>query len=107
MRKIRKDETESEHEERLKRKKIWYDKNKLIILARERNRYKKKKISDMKEKMKLMEQNIALLEKQMERNITLLDGDGIGTIPKLYNNDIVSINNLEEIDLNGGDVFVG
>ena len=61
MRKIRKDETEDEHEDRLNKKKIWYQKNKPIILAKERNRYNKKKINHMKEKMKLMEENIIIL----------------------------------------------
>ena len=58
MREIRMLETESAHEQRLKRKKIWYDKNRELILSKERNRYNKKKISDMKGKMKLMKQNL-------------------------------------------------
>ena len=61
MKEVRENESDDDHRERLSKKKIWYDKNRDIILAKEKNRYNKKKIHDMKDKMKLMQQNLDLL----------------------------------------------
>lgn len=61
MRKYRSKMTEEQIKERLKKKKEWYNRNKEVICLKERTRYKDKRIFELKEKMKKMEDNIKLL----------------------------------------------
>jgi hypothetical protein len=87
QRQKREKETEAEHQLRLAKKKVWYYENREAILAREKARYKQKRIDQLKEKMKMMEKNIKCLENQnnidlsnLEIDIEEIDLDNINTI---------------------------
>lgn len=67
----REKETEAQHQLRLAKKKVWYWKNREDILARERMRYKEKKIEDMKQKLEMIKSNIECLESQNDKEIEL------------------------------------